>query len=90
MTVSVCEEAVLKDALSLIDSSTTARGDLSPQAVVSVIDNICLDLRLPIEQLPDKLRTLRTDAHNRHANGNEHFREDYVADAIVMCGLWAA
>lgn len=89
MTIATAiRDGVLNDALETMSCFTT-RGALTPATVISVIDNICLDLRMTVEQLPVSLRNLRSDAQARHRNQDVGYREDWVADKIVTCGLWA-
>jgi ATP-dependent Clp protease ATP-binding subunit ClpA len=87
MTVVAREGTVLKDALNLMDMCAIS-GAVTPDVVVSVIDNICADMGLAVHQLPEDLQSLRSDAQARRINDNINYREDAVADKIVMCGLW--
>lgn len=89
MTVAMREEQLLNEVLSSIDASTTAKGELSPSVVISVVDDICLGLEMGFYELPVELQKLRTDAQGRRKNGDVGYREEDIADKIVMCGLWA-
>lgn len=86
--ITMHDEIVLTNALESMDKSAV-RGGLSPSTVIAVIDDICAGLHLPVSELPQELRRLREDAQARCNNNDVGFREDSVADTIVMCGLWA-
>lgn len=85
--ITMHDEIVLTNALESMDKSAV-RGELSPSTVIAVIDDICADLHLPVSELPQELRRLRKDAQACRDNNDVGFREDSVADTIVMCGLW--
>lgn len=89
MTVVIREGAVLRNALDMLDRHAR-RGELTPDDVVSVIDNICIDMELAFCDLPVELRVLRTEAVARRRHDYATYQEAFVADRIVMCGLWAA
>lgn len=90
MTVTMQNESVLKEVLSAIDAATSHRGEISPSSVVSIIDNLAIDLGLAPHNLPTELQVLRAQAQARSRNSDVGYREDHFADTIVMCGLWAA
>ncbi len=87
MSVALCDETVLADVLTTIYMSTDQQGELSPLAVVGIIDEICGIVDLTVDKLP---QDLRSDALSRNVDSDAGYAEEYVGDIIVMCSLWAA
>lgn len=87
MTMLFQMEGVLTEALSMIDQRAPC-GSLTPNDVIDVIDSICIDMKLACNELPEELRVLRAQANERRRREYSTFKEDYVAETIVMCGLW--
>ena len=79
----------LDTAVDAAKAAADHKGCVKPAAVISIIDDICIDTCSgKIDNLPKEFRALREEAHRRKQQGDTGYRIPDLCERLTMFGAW--